>query len=159
VPAHPGNRIAVLSLIVLAAGACSRRGGVCPGDMSGTWVHPGDLSAVYVVADRGDQVEISRVGADGGTPEQRPDSLASQVRFELKQKELRGTMSATAHTLSGKKCPVETQVAITYCKGRELTVQTEAQVPVDEDCKPLKVGADGVPRGHHMREIELYRPR
>ena len=113
----------------------------------------------YVADDRGDHVDLSPMAVDGGTVAERPDALTSPVRLERTQTALRGAMKATAVALSGKKCPVEMDVAIVLCQPNEMTVQTEERIFVGEDCKRQDTRPDGSPRSRQLQEITLTRAR
>ncbi len=124
-------RVALLALVALVA--CKPRRPFCAQDLSGTWRHADDATYRFRAVDEGKVVTMEPFREGGGVAGQPP----MRVALEAAPDKLAGWATTTAKTPLGKECTVRFQFDVVACETDRITVRSEQEYGMGEDCLRL----------------------
>ena len=146
-----------VALALLAAALACRKAPppparFCDQDLSGVWLNSSDKRFAYRLTDRGGAVtgEFLRRAEDGGL-----SKADEPVLFELRRSDtaVAGVMKTSGEAPSGKVCPVEYAIRLSFCGPDALQAVVETSAVIGEDCQ-RKAAEDG---GQVPQELSEFR--
>lgn len=115
---------------VASLAGCRKRRAFCPEDLTGEWQHADDATYRFSVKDDGAALTM-HPHREGGGVAGGPDLLATLVPAADR---LKGSLATTTSTPKGRSCPVTFQWDVVACAPGQMTVRSEQEYGIQEDC-------------------------
>lgn len=126
----------------------------CLNNLSGEYVHAGNVKYRYLAVDDGTALSMSvekgagdaaHSATDGGTP--------IQIHLSRTAKGFLGHTVAIGTLSSGQTCPADFPTEVVSCERGEIVLRSAGEIFLDEACRPPQGGTPSSMREHRLVRV------